>query len=146
MPTTKYTYYWHIHHDTLCEGTYNIKERIAYIKKHKPKEEIPTRLQLMTPVQHPEKLPLHFRKAADATAKTYAARDKALEASNKAYDAYAKAYAAYDKALGASTKAYDAYDKASAAFDKALRMPQLEELHREEHPRCPWNGKAIFPK
>ena len=177
----KYTYYWHIHHDTLCEGTYNIKERIAYIKKHKPKEEIPTRLQLMTPVLHPEKLPLHFRKAADATAKTYAARDKALEASNKAYDAYAKAYAAYektyaacekayaardkalaastkaydayakayaayDKALEASTKAYDAYDKASAAFDKALRMPQLEELHREEHPRCPWNGKAIFPK
>ena len=128
----KYTYYWHIHHDTLCEGTYNIKERIAYIKKHKPKKEIPTRLQLMTPVQHPEKLPLRFRKASIAII--------------KACNAYIKASAAREKALNASTRAYK---KADAAYDKALHMPQLaqlEELHKEEHPNCPWNGKTIFPK
>ena len=141
MPTNKpkLKYYWHIHHDRLCEYTYDISERIKYIKENKPKREIPARLRLIKPVQHPDKLPLRFRNAADATAKTYAACDKALAASTKAYDAYDKAYAAYDKA-------YAAYEKACAAYDKALRMPQIEELHREEHPNWPWKGKTIFPK
>ena len=142
----KYTYYWHIHHDTLCEGTYNIKERIAYIKKHKPKKEIPTRLQLMTPVLHPEKLPKEFRKAADACDKAYAAFIKAHDASAKASIASTKAYAAYDKAYAAFIKAFNAYAQALDAYAETLHMPQLEELHREEHPHCPWNGKTIFPK
>jgi hypothetical protein len=148
MPTTKYTYYWHIHHEILCEPTCDIDERIKYIKKHKPKSEVHERLRLMTPVLHPEKLPLHFRKAAAACVK---ARDDY----NKAFDAYEKTFANYFKALTTYEKARNAYTKACSVFPKALDTyfkalttyaAQLEELHREEHPRCPWNGKTIFPK
>jgi hypothetical protein len=41
--------FWHIHHDVLCEWTNNIQERIAYIRKEKPANEIKTRLKLMKP-------------------------------------------------------------------------------------------------
>ena len=36
-------------------------------------------------------------------------------------------------------KAWEAYDKAREAY-----RPQIEKLHKEEHPDCPWNGKTIF--
>ena len=153
----KYTYYWHIHHDTLCEGTYNIKERIAYIKKHKPKKEIPTRLRLMTPVLHPEKLPKKFSEVLDAFTKAqkiyieahdafYADYIKARNASAKASiaipkDACAKTYAAYIKAFKAYSKVQEACIEAFTTY-----ATQLEELHKKEHPNCPWDGKTIFPK
>ena len=103
---TKYTLYWHIHHEILCEGTFDIKERIKYIKDYKPSKEIPLRLKLMTPVKNPEKLPVEFVRAREAL-------DKACEAYNKAWEAYAS---------------------------------EIEKLHKEEHPDCPWNGRTIFSK
>ena len=109
--TTKPTLYWHIHHEILIEETFNIQERIDYIREGKPEDEIPLRLKLMTPVLHPEKLPARFRKAREAYYKASKARDKASKA--------------YDKAMEACT-------------------PQIEKLHKEEHPDCPWNGKTIF--
>ena len=52
---------------------------------------------------------------------------------------FRKAREAYDKASGD-------YYKASEAYYKALKVctPQIEKLHKEEHPDCPWNGKTIF--
>ena len=47
--TTKPTLYWHIHHEILIEETFNIQERIDYIREGKPEDEIPLRLKLMTP-------------------------------------------------------------------------------------------------
>ena len=43
-------------------------------------------------------------------------------------------------------KAWEAYYKASKAYDKAMEAyyQQIEKLHKEEHPDCPWNGKTIF--
>ena len=145
MPTTKLKYYWHIHHDTLCEYTYDIKERIAFIKEAKPKSEVRERLRLMTPVQHPDKLPLRFRRAASACVKADAACIKATAARDKALNVSTLAYKKADAACG---QALATYIKADAAYVKALTTyaAQLEELHREEHPRCPWNGKTIFPK
>ena len=116
--TTKPTLYWHIHHEILLEDTTDIQERIDYIRANKPEKEIPLRLKLMTKVQHPEKLPASFRKA--------------LEALIKAWEAYDKAWEAY-------IKAGEAYIKTSKAG-----APQIEKLHKEEHPDCPWNGKTIF--
>ena len=52
---------------------------------------------------------------------------------------FRKAREAYDKAREAYYKAGEAYDKARKAC-----APQIEKLHREEHPDCPWNGKTIF--
>ena len=130
--TTKPTLYWHIHHEILIEETTNIQERIDYIREGKPEDEIPLRLKLMTPVLHPEKLPVSFRKASEAYL-------KAREAYDKAWEAYYKAWEAYDKA-------WEAYIKAGEAYYKALEacVQQIEKLHREEHPDCPWNGKTIF--
>ncbi len=42
---------WHVHHDTLMEYCHSYKGRVAFIKKHKPKDEIPTRLHLFQPVK-----------------------------------------------------------------------------------------------
>ena len=144
--TTKSTLYWHIHHEILLEETTDIQERIDYIRANKPEKEIPLRLKLMTKVQHPEKLPASFRKAWEAYCKAGEAYCKAREAYDKAWEAYDKAGEAYDKAREAYDKAGEAYDKAREAYDKAMEActPQIEKLHREEHPDCPWNGKTIF--
>ena len=109
---------WHVHHEQLLEPlTEPIENRIAYIKTHKPKGEQKLRLRLLKPVVG--KLP----------------------------PAVAKAWAAYDKAW-AAFNAGAAYDKAGAPYDKTLKehLPEIEALHREECPDCPWDGKTIFPK
>ena len=141
MATTKPKLYWHIHHDTLLEKTSNIQERIDYIKAEKAEAEIPLRLKLMTPVLHPEKLPARFRKASEAY-------HKAREAYNKTEEAYYKAAEALDKAEEAYDKAREAYHKAWGDYHKARKdcNTEIEKLHREEHPDCPWNGKTIFSK
>ena len=100
--TTKPTLYWHIHHEILIEETFNIQERIDYIKEGKPEDEIPLRLKLMTPVLHPEKLPVSFRKAREA----------------------------YDKAWKARDKEWKACEKALKARDKALKAPQIEKKYK----------------
>ena len=80
--------YWHIHHDQLFQyKTGTIKNRIAFIKREKPKEEIAIRLRLLKPVKGP--LPVKL--------------DKAVAARKKAWGAYVKAGAVYDKA-GAACK------------------------------------------
>ena len=131
---TKPTLYWHIHHEILLEDTTDIQERIDYIREGKPEKEIPLRLKLMTPVLHPEKLPSSFRKAREAYCKAREAYDKAREAYDKALEVYIMAGKAYDKAR-------EAYIKTSKVY-----APQIEKLHKEEHPDCPWNGETIFSK
>ena len=101
---TKITYYWHIHHDTLCEGTTDIEERITYIKNNKPSSEIPLRLKLMQKVKSPSKLPREWKEA--------------------------------------DQKREEAYQKWMEACHKY--KPQIEALHKIEHPDCPWNGESIF--
>jgi tetratricopeptide (TPR) repeat protein len=138
---------WHIHHDQLIELlTEPLQNRIDYIKANKPEAEIPIRLKWLTPVQHPEKVPEEFVKAREAYDKAWEAYDKAREAYVKAWEAYDKAWEAYDKARGAYVKAREAYDKAQEAYVKAWEdyKPQIEALHREEHPGCPWNGRTLF--
>ena len=67
-------------------------------------------------------------------------------------DAYDKARADYDKAWDAYDKAWDAYDKARDAYDKArdafgkAYTSELEQLHKELCPDCPWDGKSIFTR
>ena len=86
-------FYWHVHHEVLCEAlTEPIQNRIDYIKRYKYASEVETRLRCMTPVLHPERLPVEWE------------------------EAYAK------------------------------WLPQIEALHKKEHPNCPWDGKTIFPK
>ena|SRR3990167_2334025 len=81
---TQPLFYWHIHHNKLCELLIEpLKERIAFIKKDKPKEEVSLRLKLLKPVKG--KLP----KGLVGAGKAY----------HKAWDAYVKAGEIYNKTL-----------------------------------------------
>ena len=122
---TKITYYWHIHHDTLCEGTTDIKERMAYIKDNKPPNEIPLRLKLMQKVKSPSKLPREWKEVYQ----------KWVVADQKWGEAYQKREEAYQKWEEACQKWVEACHK---------YKPQIEALHKIEHPNCPWNGESIF--
>src|SRR3990167_3482925 len=110
---------WHVHHDRLLEPlTEPIGNRIAYIKANKSKHEVETRLRLLKPVKG--RLPWEV---------------------GKAWEAYGKAWEAYGKAGEAYGKAWEAYGK--AVLD---HKDEIEALHREECPNCPWDGETIFPE
>ena len=154
------TWYWHVHHDRLCEPlTEPLRNRIDYINSHKLKAERAIRLHWMAPVQGDvpaayvkalaayDKALAAYVKARAASVKALAAYVKARAAYDKAWPAYDKAWPAYDKAWDAYVKARDAYVKARAAYVKAwdAALPALEALHAVEHPGCPWDGTTIFP-
>jgi len=118
MAKRKHGFYWHVHHEELMEYCYDYDERVDYICHRKPAHEVEPRLRLMHPV-----------------------RGKLPEALIKARAAYDKGWAAYDKAQAA-------WDKARAAWENALRehKPEIEALHAQECPNCPWDGETIFPQ
>ena len=160
MKTITSGMFWHIHHDVLCEWTNDIQERIAYIRKEKPIDEIETRLKLMKPVKG--ELPDKFVKALKARKKVWEAYGKAWEDYDKAREAYCKAGEDYDKAgedydkareardkAGeAINKAWEACKKAREAYDKAWEAfrPQLEALHKKECGCKEWNGTEMIFK
>jgi uncharacterized coiled-coil DUF342 family protein len=121
---TKAGFAFHVHHDVLMEICTNYKERVEYIKEHKPRGEQEIRLRLFQLIS-PARLPRPLAKALEAY-------DKALEACDKTREAR-------DKALEACDKTGEAYDKALEAY-----KPQINELHKELCPDCPWDGKTIF--
>jgi len=145
---------WHLHHGVLCELlTEPAANRIDYIVSSKPKKGQATRLRLIRAIRGelPEalvKAGAAYVKAQDAYAKAQDAYDKAWAAYDKAWVAYVKARAAYVKARAAYDKAREAYDKAWAATGKAqdAAQPALTALHAIECPKCPWDGRTIFPK
>ena len=117
--TTELRYYFHLHHDVLLELSWNIEERIDYIKATKSQTEQALRLALIKDVT--EWMP-----------------------NNKARAAYVKARAAYFEARAANNKASVAYNKAWAAYFATF---DVDAFHREHcHPNCPWDGKTIFSK
>ena len=160
---------FHCHHDKLCEYVYDYDKRVEAIKRTKPVEEQELRLRLFKMIpddrlpgrDSPEYLACDkagaaFDKAGAAYDKAGAAYDKAGAAYDKAWAAYDKAGAAYDKAGAAYDKAWAAYNKAVAAYDKAVaaydkawaayNKEELERLHIELCPNCPWDGHTIFSK
>ena len=147
-------WYWHVHHDILVEPlTEPIENRIAFIKANKPKEEVETRLRLLKPIK--ALLPVDvvktweaYDKAREAHVKAREAHVKAWEAHVKAREAHVKAREAYVKAWEAGDKAWEAYVKAREAYNKTLNdhKDEIDALHREECPNCPWDGETIFPE
>ena len=77
---------WHLHHKVLLEPlTGSLEERIAYIQKWKPLEEIETRLRLLRPVQG--KLPTVLVKAGQ----TYKEAWQTRQACGEAWQTYEEA-------------------------------------------------------
>jgi len=135
-------FYWHVHHDELMEYCWDYEGRVDFIRRNKPSHEIEPRVGLMQPVRG--KLPEALIKAAAAYYEAQAAYQKAETGRAKAWAAY-EAPAAWENARAAFDKAWAAWENARAAFEKALRahMPEIEALHAQECPNCPWDGKYI---
>jgi len=113
--------YWHVHRDILIERlTQSVQNRINFIRRWKPLEEIETRLRLMKP-------------ASRAASKALAVYDKAESEAQAVYDNKATPTEAW-----AASKAV--YDKAESEA-----WAQVEAFHKKECPDCPWNGETIFP-
>ena len=132
-------WYWHIHHDILCEPVIgSIQERIRFIHSQKPAHELATRLRLMQPVRQLDRLPALFVEA-------WKAYVEAWKAYVEARKAYVEARKAVDEARKAVDEARKAVDEARKAVVEAWKACQidLERLHVEECPGCPWNGKEI---
>ena len=113
---------FHVHHNRLIEWCWNFEERVKYIKENKPLEEQEIRLRLFRLIP-PDTLPANLQKAEAERDKADAERDKADAKRNKAYAEWEKAYAEWRKT--------DA---------------DLDSLHAELCPNCPWDGETIFPK
>lgn len=124
---------FHVHHNELIEWCYDYKRRVEVIKKTKPLREQELRLRLFKLIPD-ELLPPELVKAWEAEGKAREVRDKAWETWGIARKVRDKAYEAWGIAYEAWSMAYKVVD------------PQLEALHKELCPNCPWNGKTIFPK
>jgi len=133
---------WHVHHDVLMEPlTELISVRRAFIKAHKRfermvcnSEEQELRLRLLKPVRG--KLPVAIIKTGTAFVKAWHAYNK-VKAVGRTYVIQP---ASYGKIGAAYTKVRDAYNKAVLAH-----YTEIETLHAEECPDCPWDGRTIFP-
>ena len=135
---------FHVHHEVLYERCWDYEGRKDYIKEYKPKDEIELRLRLFQPIQN---LPQVIIEASAELNKASAEHDKASAEYDKARVEYNKASAELNKASAEHDKAYAEYDKAYAEFNKVLfkHKEELEKLHNEQCPNCPWDGKTIFP-
>jgi len=138
--------FWHCHHNILCEYVYDYQERVNYIKKNKPKNEIKTRLKLFKKVKG--KLPKEFVEAGKKCDKAREKYIKAEEKCDKAREKYIKAREKYDKAREKYDKAWEKYIKAEEKYNKAWGKyePQIEKLHKKECGCKEWNGKELVFK
>ncbi len=147
---------FHCHHDILVEYVHDYDERVKFIKTSKPKKEQSLRLRLFQLIPDEKVLGKDspqgeaYYKAREAYYKVEEAYYKAWEAYYKARVAYNKARVVYNKAWEAYYKVEEAYYKAWVAYDKATEaylekyQGEIEKLHKELCPDCPWNGKSIF--
>jgi hypothetical protein len=141
------TFYWHIHHDVLVEpATEPIEQRSEYIRQRKPANQIETRLRLLKPVKG--ELPQAFVEARRAYDEASRAYEEAWLAYDEASRAYEEAWLAYEEAWLACEEARRAYHEVWLAYDDArgAHKTEIEALHAQECPDCPWDGKTIFPK
>ena len=116
---------FHVHHDVLVELCFDYDERVRYIREFMPAAQRGLRLRLFNLIP-PDRLPAPLLKAG-------------------------KAYLRAKQNFGKSGQNYGmsvrTYIKVRVACNEAMRacMPQLEALHKELCPDCPWDGETIFP-
>ena len=120
----KTQYILHCHENILLEElTEPIENRIEYIKKNKPANEVPLRLLVMRVLTDEEVATIPVE-----------AWDKALENVIDACEAYKKSP---DKTL-------EAWDKALEAWEEILFSPIMIAWHQKVcKPECTWNGAEL---
>lgn len=142
---TTNTWYWHVHHDMLCEPlTGQLEERIAYILASKPRAQHALRLRLLRPVHTP--LPRAYRTAAGAYQDALQAYTHACKDFSYANEQFFVDKKAYILAHARRTDTRSTYVRAETAYVRAYARARaaIDALHQEECPGCPWDGKTIF--
>jgi hypothetical protein len=156
----KRTFYWHVHHDVLVEElTEPIENRIEYIKKHKPKHEIETRLRLLKPASYVqpawekyEKIKkqawMKFRKTVEpARTECEIIIKQVLKECErmKKEECEIIIKQALDECARIEGDARTEYDR----IEKQARIEYektIEKIHKEECGCTEWNGKEIIFK
>ena len=142
-----------LHHEQLCEESHDVNERLDYVKREKPKNEVAIRLHNMI-----------YLGGCDATAKRapldadYRAKRAPLDADYRAkraplyadYEAKrAPLYADYEAKSAPLDADYEAKLAPLYADYEAKRAPldaQIIAYIRVHIPDCAWDGKTlVFP-
>jgi hypothetical protein len=156
----KFRLYWHIHHaNRLLEGSWDVAKRRRFIRNNKTKEEQPTRLRLLQPLQGK---PPGDPKLLAVYGRTQAKLDKAEAAFDKAQKAWAIMASnidardrqnKLDRLTEAKHKTYDELVNSAAACEHArgrylnsASPMQINRLHAAQCKDCPWDGRTIFPR
>jgi len=134
---------WHVHHDKLLEWCFDYDKRADFIRRHKPKDEIPIRLEWMLFVKG--KLPADLCKAGQefdaANDKSDVARRKHAALEERCLQGRKKYVVALHKWMAAIKKRDVVDDKLTALL--RLHKKRIEALHKKECPNCPWDGRRL---
>ena len=156
-------FFWHVHHGDglLVEWCHSYDERAEYTRTNKFPNEQGLRLRLFQYVKG--QLPQEVVEAGKAYGEAGKAYNKARKAyvearnayyatvkkvSNETLKAYNETSKAYNEAVRVYVETEKACDEARNAYAEVLAKhgPEVEALHAEECPDCPWDGKTIFPE
>ena len=134
----------HVHHNIPWEWLWDYKERVAVIKRDKPYSEQGLRLRLLKIIPL-EQLPEELLEAATEREKAWAKWEKADMKYNKVEKKWENAGEEWGEEW---EKERGRWEKAEVVFYTVLKKynPEIEALHKELCPNCPWDGQTIFPE
>jgi len=145
-----------VHHGDLCEPSRNIKERVIYIRKEKPKHEIKMRLDHMLylpPRVFPELYGGKYKKWVRADKQWVVVVERLVKAekqwgkaSKQWYTAYGQFAAAHKQRMAATKKWYAAKKQRDAAREQwcaKIEKAKVETFLRKHVKNCQWNGTEI---
>src|SRR3972149_1893318 len=128
-----------LHHERVCEESHDVNERIDYVKREKPKNEVPIRLHNM--IYLGECAAIAKRAALYAG---YKAKRAPLEADYKAKRAPLDAdYEVKSAPLYADYKAKRAALDAGYEAKRAAMRAEILAYIKLHIPDCAWNGKTL---
>ena len=126
---------------------------------------MPIRLKLLKPVRKKTSIPLYVRRAYTEWLNAIKELERADAECNKVYLYWLEIDSKYDKLtpewINATTewnrvdakwngiysvwyKAEQKYRHTYANWQSSLEWSDILELHKQECPKCPWNGRSIF--
>ena len=138
------THGWCIHHEQEWEElTEPISNRIDYILKHKPTDELITRFDNMRPMSE-ESLAI--------VASAWKVYNEAIESAQKVYnEAIESAWKVYNEAIAHAQKVYrEATASAWKVYNETIAPAwkvyneTIASAHKKDVPQSTWNGESIF--
>jgi Skp family chaperone for outer membrane proteins len=128
-----------LHHEVLCESSHDVMERVAYIKRFKPKNEVAIRVHNLICLQDCNaaakraSLDADYEAKRDALDADYEAKRAALYA-----DFEAKRVALYTDYQAKRAALYADYQAKRDALDAEILVYIKQRI-----PDCAWDGKTL---